>query len=182
MSPGVTPASAKARGPDHRAPVYVRSMWPLLVCLGASPWPMILTLGRALWRATSGLAMMTAPPPSVTTQLSRRCSGSLSMGEFRTSSTVTGLRRSACGLYWACSENATLTHASCSLVVPNSYICRCAASAYMPSVLEPYTSSNDDSGLVLTERGCCSERGRLARVTRATLHLPEAIAAAAWPI
>src|SRR5438270_165853 len=132
MSPGEQPASSNARGPDQRAPVNVRSILPLLVCLGASPCPMILTLGRLIWCATSGLATITAPPPSVTTQLSSRCSGSLSIGEFTTSSTVTGFRSSACSLYCACSDAATFTQASCSAVVPYSYMCRCAASAYLP--------------------------------------------------
>src|SRR5918912_1880652 len=182
MSPGETPASENARGPDQRAPVYVRSIRPLSRCLGASPWPMIFTFGRFTWRATSGLATMTAPPPSVTTQQSSRCSGSLSIGEASTSSTLTGFGSNACGLYWACSDAATLTQASCSLVVPNSYMCRCAASAYIPSVLVPYTSSNDVSGLVLADRGACSLRGRFASVTSATLHLPSAIAAAACPM
>src|SRR3981081_1590096 len=171
MSDGLQPASSKARGPDHRAPVYVRSIRPLLVCFGASPCPMILTLGRLIWRATSGLAMMTAPPPSVTTQLSSRCSGSLSMGEFSTSSTVTGFWSSACLLYWACSDAATLTHANCSLVVPYSYMWRDAARAYMPSVLVPYTNSNAVSGLGVIDRGLDSLRGRFDRLSRAMCRL-----------
>src|SRR5579864_4410337 len=177
MSLGEQPASSNARGPDQRAPVNVRSMRPLLECLGASPCPMILTLGRLMRRATSGLATIIAPPPSVTTQLSSRCRGSLSIGELSTSSTVTGFCSSACGLYCACSEAATFTHASCSLVVPNSYMWRCAASAYMPRVLVPYTSSNDDSGLGVAWRGPASLRGRLASVISTILHLPSATAA-----
>ena len=39
MSAGRTPASAKAAGPDHTAPVYVRSMRPPIWCFTASPAP-----------------------------------------------------------------------------------------------------------------------------------------------
>ena len=41
----------------------------------------------------SGRATITAPPPSLTTQQSRRCSGSATIGEASTSSTVTAPRR-----------------------------------------------------------------------------------------
>ena len=58
-------------------------------------------------------------------------------GDLTPAIALTGFGSIACGLYWACSENATFTHASCSLVVPNSYMWRCAANAYMPIVLAP---------------------------------------------
>ncbi|CFN82017.1 Uncharacterised protein [Bordetella pertussis] len=44
--------------------------------------------GRARLRATSGAASTSAPPPSVMTQQSSRCSGSAIMGEASTSSTL----------------------------------------------------------------------------------------------
>ena len=129
MSAGVTPASAKAFGPDHTAPVWVRSMRPEAVCFTASPWPSTVTAGRANERATSGLASTRAPPPSVITQQSSRCSGSATIGDASTCSTVTTSRRKACGLCWACSDAATLTSASCADVVPYSCMCRRAAMA-----------------------------------------------------
>src|ERR1700723_977583 len=72
---------------------------------------------------------MKPPPPSVTTQQSMRCNGSAIIGELSTSSTVTTSGNIACGLYCAWWEAATLIQASCSLVVPNSCICR---RAHMP--------------------------------------------------
>ena len=62
---GVTPASSNARGPDHTAPVYVRSMRPPAVCLRASPWPSTFTARRSRSRAISGRTTTMAPPPSV---------------------------------------------------------------------------------------------------------------------
>src|SRR3546814_19707448 len=61
---------------------------------------------------------------SVTTQQSRRCRGSLTSGDSSTSSMVTALGRKASGLYWAWWDAATLISASCSLVVPISYMWR----------------------------------------------------------
>ena len=69
---------------------------------------------------------ISAPPPSVMTQQSSRCSGSATIGEFTTSSTVTTSRSMACGLCCAWCEAATLIQASCSDVVPNSCMWRIA--------------------------------------------------------
>jgi hypothetical protein len=99
--------------------------------LGASPAPSTRIRGRFKLFAISGATIRIAPPPSVITQQSRRCSGSLIMGELSTSSTVTTSRRNACGLCWAWWDAATLTQASCSLVVPNSCMWRIATIAYM---------------------------------------------------
>ena len=49
----------------------------------------------------SGRTMTIAPPPSLITQQSSRCSGEAIMGEFTTSSTVTNSGSMACGLYCA---------------------------------------------------------------------------------
>src|SRR5580658_4615296 len=98
MSAWLTPASVKAAGPDQTAPVYVTSTGPVLVSLVASPWPRILTQVRSSDAATSGLTTISAPPPSVMTQQSSRCNGSLTIGDDTTSSTVTGVRNMALGL------------------------------------------------------------------------------------
>src|SRR5260370_208940 len=82
---------------------------------------MILTLGRFRLFATSGPATMIAPPPSLMTQQSSRCSGSAIIGELTTSSTGTTARSIACGLCCAWGEAATLIQASCSLLV--AYCC-----------------------------------------------------------
>ena len=70
-----------------------------------------------------------APPPSEIMQQSRRCSGEDTSREARTSSTLIRSRNFACGFSDACLRVVTAISASCSLVVPNSYICRCAARA-----------------------------------------------------
>ena len=68
-------------------------------------------------------------------------------------------------------------------MVPNSYMCRRAARAYIETVVGPYTVSNDASGAPITpdERSTGSCLGRPANVISATEHLPAAMAAAAWP-
>ncbi|CFT87272.1 Uncharacterised protein [Bordetella pertussis] len=89
ISAGVTPAWANAAGAERAAPVTSRSSWwpPLLVRM-VSPWPTTLMRGRFRLRATSGATITNAPPPSVMTQQSSRCSGSATIGEPSTSSTV----------------------------------------------------------------------------------------------
>ena len=72
---------------------------------------------------------MTAPPPSVTRQQSRTVSGSLTMREASTSATVSGCFSKAAGFISAQRRAATATSANCSRVVPNSAMCREAASA-----------------------------------------------------
>src|SRR6185437_1608946 len=150
--------------------------------LGDSPWPSTLTVFLARSLATSGATTTRAPPPSLTTQQSSRCSGSLIIGESSTSSTVTGLRSIAFGLYRACWLAATLTAASCALVVPYSCMCRRAASAYIEGVVGPKGDSKALSGpLGLPDRAGGCDLGSPASVISATRHLPAAIAAAAWP-
>ena len=126
----VTPASANAAGPDQTAPEYVRSILPPIWCFGASPAPSTFTSGRLRLFAISGFTTTMAPPPSVMTQQSSRCSGSEIIGELMTSSTVTTSRKSAFGLCWACCEAATLIQASCALVVPYWCMWRIAAIPY----------------------------------------------------
>ncbi len=101
-------------------------MRPLSECLSASPWPSSVALRRPRSRAISGRTTTSAPPPSVTTQQSRRWSGSATIGDASTWSTVTGSRRKASGLCCACSEAATLISANWALVVPYSCMCRLA--------------------------------------------------------
>jgi hypothetical protein len=119
------------------------------------------------------------------TQQSRRCSGVETIGEFTTSSTVTTSRSMACGLYWACVLAATLIQASCSLVVPYSYMWRAAHMAYMFTTVGPNGYSNIMSGWAgLPARAAVpvawpSLRGRPASVSRAMLQRPAAIASAA---
>ena len=89
------------------------------------------------------------------------------------------------GLCWACWLAATLIAASCALVVPNSCMCRRAASAYIDTVVGPNTDSKPASGAADRRTpsgrwpGC--DLGSPASVISATRHLPAAIAAAAWP-
>ena len=118
MSAGSTPASAKAAGPERAAPDVVRSNVPPDRCFTVSPAPMILTGGRCRLLAISGLTTTSAPPPSLMTQQSSRCSGSAITGELTTSATVTTSGSMALGLCCAWCEAATLIQASCSLVVP----------------------------------------------------------------
>src|SRR5438132_310421 len=79
----------------------------------AAPVPRLV-----LAEPAAGLATTRAPPRSVMTQESSRCSGSEIIGELTTSSTVTTSRSRACELCWAWCEAATLIQASCALVVP----------------------------------------------------------------
>ena len=76
--------------------------------------------------ATSGETTITAPPPSEITQQSSRWRGLAIIGEASTSSTVTTSRSMACSFHWAWCEAATLIQASCSDVVPYSYMWRMA--------------------------------------------------------
>ncbi len=73
--------------------------------------------------------MMSAPPPSEMTHESSLWSGSDTMGESSTSSTVRGWRYMASGLAAAWARAATAIAASCSEVVPNSNMWRAAARA-----------------------------------------------------
>jgi hypothetical protein len=147
--------------------------------------PITLILGRFKLRAISGFTTTSAPPPSVMTQQSSRCSGLAMIGERTTSSTVTTSRSSACSLCCACCEAATLIQASCSLVVPYSCMWRCAHIAYTLATVGPYGYSNCMSGTAgLPARGAVpvawpSLRGRPASVTKATLQRPAAMASAA---
>ena len=85
--------------------------------------------GRGRVRARSSEQSTSAPPPSVTRQQSRTWSGSQTRGEPSTPATSSGSRDQAAGLRPAQARAATATSASCSDVVPNSCMCREAASA-----------------------------------------------------
>ena len=131
------------------------------------------------------LVTISAPPPSVTTQQSSRCSGSAIMGEASTSATVTTSRSMAWGLCCAWWLAATLIHASCSEVVPNSCMWRAAHIAYTLAVVGPNGASHVLSGTFgAAARTLVPEwpslRGRPARVISATEQRPAAIASAAW--
>src|SRR5271165_3007268 len=102
MSEGSTPASANALGPLQAAADTVRSrLPPPLGPFTASAAPRTLTFGRFNCPATSRLVTINAPPPSVTTQQSKRCKGVAMIGELTTSSTVTTDLSSAFELYCA---------------------------------------------------------------------------------
>ena len=75
---------------------------------------------------------------------------------------------------------ATLISANCADVVPNSYMWRCAASAYVwgaPAIPQP--DSNPASDPDAKDTSWRPVRGFPANVINATEHLPAAIAAAA---
>ena len=93
------------------------------------PAPSTKTGGLARSRARSALVSTTAPAPSVTRQQSSLCSGDASSGDASTSSTVIGSWNRARGFMAAHSRVLTAICASCSEVVPNSAMCRLAASA-----------------------------------------------------
>src|ERR1700757_3503011 len=147
-------------------------MRPLAASFGDSPWPRTVTVCLDKSLATSGDTTTRAPPPSLITQQSSRCSGSLITGDSSTSSTVTGLGSIARGLCCACCDAATLMAASWALVVPYSYMCRRAASAYIDTVVGPNGSSNAASGASadVEGRGTGRDLGSPASVTRATWH------------
>ncbi len=87
MSAGVTPASAKAAGPDHTPRrIGEVDLAAVLVLHAPRRRRARLTSGRFRLFAISGRVTTTAPPPSVMTQQSRRCSGSATIGELSTSS------------------------------------------------------------------------------------------------
>src|SRR5215472_82981 len=87
ISPGETPASPKAMGPDW-APALTVILALLVRYLVASPEPMIHTGFLRVLRATSGEAMTNAPPPSETMQHSSNRSGWAIVRDDKTSSTV----------------------------------------------------------------------------------------------
>ena len=93
-----------------------------------------LRAGRA---PRSSEVSTTAPPPSEMMQQSSRCSGDEITRDASTSSTVIGSRYLACGFMAACRRMVTAISASCSLVVPYSCMCRCATSAYEPTMVGP---------------------------------------------
>ena len=79
-------------------------------------------------------------------QQSSRWSGDEITREASTSSTVIGSRYFACGFKLACCRIVTAIWASCSLVVPYSCMCRCATSAYEPTIVGPYGASKLSGG------------------------------------
>src|SRR5438094_10356454 len=74
-SRGESPASARARGPDSAAAETRKSRRPPEVWAMASALPSSRTGGFLRSRARSGCTTTRAPPPSVITQQSSRCSG-----------------------------------------------------------------------------------------------------------
>ncbi len=73
--------------------------------------------------------MMTAPPPSVTRQMSRTVNGQLTMRAPSTSAIESGFFSQATGFKSAHCRAATATAANCSRVVPYWCMWREAASA-----------------------------------------------------
>ncbi len=137
ISSGETRASPKAIGPLW-APALVVMSPPFSRYFVASPVPMIQTGGFLAPRATSGLAITTAPPPSDCMQHSRRCSGSAIMRESITSSTVISPTPTNCRSVIACTASglrvpwrrvATEISARSAVVVPYSCMWRWATSA-----------------------------------------------------
>ena len=93
MSPGVTPAWAKASGALLAAAQRVKSgICEMFQCVCPPAAPSTRTTGCFRSRARSSVVMITAPPPSETTQQSSLCSGSAIMRLSSTSSTVMGSR------------------------------------------------------------------------------------------
>ena len=131
MSAGVTPAWPKAAGPERVAAVTVMSE-PLIRWPVASPAPSTQTGLVRQSRATASVARTTAPPPSEMTQQSSWWRGSAIMVEARTSATVisfgpwrsprSSMACTASGLRTAWWRAVTAISASCSLVVPCSYM------------------------------------------------------------
>ena len=123
---------AKARGPDSTAGVETRSgICEMCRCDCASPTPSTYTGSvRRSW-ARSLEVSTTAPPPSVSRQQSNADSGLETIRDARTSSIVSGDRTKAFGFIAAQARAATATSARSRRVVPNWYMCRSAASAYM---------------------------------------------------
>ena len=74
ISSGETPASANARGPDCAPALTVMSP-PFSRYFVASPAPIIHAGFLRQFAATSGDAIITAPPPSEIMQHSSRCNG-----------------------------------------------------------------------------------------------------------
>src|SRR5687768_17076857 len=144
MSAWVTPAIAKAGGPEIRAGPWVRSgICEIRLWSSASPIPSTRIGWDLRSRARSALVSTTPPPASVTRQQSSRLNGQQIIRELSTSSTVIGSRYIAFGLRPAHLLVATAISASWSFVVPYWAMWRDAASAYEPTGLgRPYGSSN----------------------------------------
>ena len=118
------------------APAVVVMSPPFSRYFVASPVPRIQTGGLAMSCATSGETMTSAPPPSLTMQHSRRCSGSAMTRESSTSSMVISLTGwtapnsrsfiacTASGLRIACARVTTESSAKASSGVPYSCMCR----------------------------------------------------------
>ena len=129
-SAGVMPAMAKASGPDLAAAETVRSgIWLMCQWVWLSAAPRMRMGFFAASRARAAVVTMQAPPPSVTRQMSLRCSGSLIGRAFRQSSMVSGSRDQALGFFWAQSRAATAISASWARVVPYWCMWRAAISA-----------------------------------------------------
>src|SRR5712691_2279325 len=138
ISPGATPASPKAMGPDWAPALTVISAL-LVRYLVASPEPMIQTGFLRVLRVTSGEAMIRAPPPSETMQHSSNRSGWAIVRDDKTSSTVISrtptnsrsvIACTASGLRIAWRRVATEMCANWALVVPYWYMWRLLTRAY----------------------------------------------------
>src|SRR5438067_3288778 len=106
------PAMAYARSAETRVTSVkdlTQSVYPPLELDTASPNPITQTGSLRSLRARSGVVSTSAPPPSVMTQHSNRCTGEAIIGEERTSSTVMGLRLNASGFIAAYLRAVTAT-------------------------------------------------------------------------
>jgi len=116
-------AISKARRAESTVAVVVRlGICEIALCQCASPAPSTYTGSRGNDRARAALVTTTAPPPSVTKQQSSARNGEASTLLAITSETDNGSRTKALGFSCAHRRAATATSASCSSVVPYSYM------------------------------------------------------------
>src|SRR5688572_33117469 len=130
------------------------------------------------FRAYSMLDSTTAAPPSLVAQMSRRCSGSATIGEARTSSSVTSFLYRAFGLFSPCRAFFTFTLAKSDGVAPYSSIRRRAYRAKYVGFVAPSRRNRSQSGSVWRSPlfGARKPFGVVsAPTTRATSHSPARI-------
>ena len=104
MSPGPTPAISQARRTAPTTSLVCGVAVPLAIATvgmradGSPNWPLALAQPATCtslpprFLACASVPRTSAAPPSLTAQISRMCSGSLTIGEASTSSTVHSLR------------------------------------------------------------------------------------------
>jgi len=139
------------------------------------------TIGFFRLRAIASEVTTSAPPPSVTTQQSRRCSGSEIIGEFSTSSTVTTSRSIACFV--------VLGVVGCRDLDPGQLLAggaeelmHVAHGAHAVDIVRGRAIGGLESASAPLARGGIGPvRGLPASVISAIEHFPAAIASAAWP-